>query len=76
MSLHPNPGGRAQSRSMSMQQNTRLLLPAMSGRPLLHYFNGRGRAESIRLMLAASGLQVRRSPPPPLIIRILTSILQ
>uniref|UniRef100_A0A8C0C5A8 glutathione transferase n=1 Tax=Buteo japonicus TaxID=224669 RepID=A0A8C0C5A8_9AVES len=37
----------------------------MSGKPKLHYFNGRGRMESIRWLLAAAGVEVclyRMSP--------------
>lgn len=31
----------------------------MTGKPVLHYFNGRGRMESIRWLLAAAGVEVR-----------------
>ncbi|XP_065443864.1 glutathione S-transferase A4-like isoform X2 [Chrysemys picta bellii] len=30
----------------------------MAGKPKLHYFNGRGRMESIRWLLAAAGVEV------------------
>lgn len=31
----------------------------MAGKPKLHYFNGRGRMESIRWLLASAGVEVR-----------------
>lgn len=31
----------------------------MAGKPKLHYFNARGRMESIRWLLAAAGVEVR-----------------
>lgn len=30
----------------------------MAGKPVLHYFNGRGRMESVRWLLAAAGVEV------------------
>jgi hypothetical protein len=30
----------------------------MAGKPILHYFNSRGRMESIRWLLAAAGVEV------------------
>lgn len=32
---------------------------SMTGKPVLHYFNGRGRMESVRWLLAAAGVEVR-----------------
>uniref|UniRef100_A0A8C7AMY9 glutathione transferase n=1 Tax=Neovison vison TaxID=452646 RepID=A0A8C7AMY9_NEOVI len=32
----------------------------MAGKPKLHYFNGRGQMESVRWLLAAAGVEVRR----------------
>ena len=32
----------------------------MSDKPVLHYWNGRGRAEIVRLFLTAAGIEVRK----------------